>query len=116
MSTNVKIQLSVPPDLARAVRMYLADNDRAKKGELSDFFTDLARAHISEWLRHRAASTGRLGELTPAGLEVLVRTSSSEPSFKVPEEPQALRPPAPFTDAEILALVRAAQDWATPSV
>lgn len=113
-SSTVKIQLSLHPDLVRALRLFLAENDRAKKGQLSDFFADLAKARLSDWVRSRAASSGHEADLTPEGLAALMRRGLLGAQVEKNDPSSGAAPPAatPFSEAEVLALVRAAQDWA----
>ena len=51
MTTPVKIQLTLDPDIERALRVYLATIGRGRKGQLSTFFEELITTHLSAWAR-----------------------------------------------------------------
>lgn len=124
MAGTVKLQLSLSPALVRAVRLYLAEQDRGKKGELSEFFAELARARLSEWIHKRAQATGHVADLAPERVAAAVDRHQAETraashqtgpdaAASAPSEQAAPPVPVVFSDDEVEALLASAQRWAS---
>lgn len=80
MNDKVKLQVSLPRPLERAMRLYMAEVDRSRKGDLSEFFAELLRQHLLDWVRERAATTGHSAELAPERLAVTLAQLGTQPT------------------------------------
>ena len=80
MNDKVKLQVSLPRPLERALRLYLAEVDRSRKGDLSEFFADLLRQHLLDWVRERATATGHSADLTPERLAATLAQLKAQPT------------------------------------
>lgn len=128
MADTVKLQLSLSPALVRAVRLFLAEQDRGKKGELSEFFAELTRERLSQWIQERAQATGHAAELSPGRVAAAVQHRQAQraqaeervaPPSGDPAPATASAAPTPpvrvvFSDDELDALSASVQRWASP--
>ena len=133
-----KLQISISPELDHALRMYLANRGLSKKGALSDYFCDLIREELVQWLQQRSSSAvadlmaAHAPKGTPVPAQATVAANKAPPS--APEAPPASSPgqtptrptrasqaaaaavrPPKLTDADLERLVEAAMTWARPA-
>lgn len=128
---TVKLQLSFPPALDRALRVHLAEQGRGRKGDLSEFFAELVRARLSDWVRERALAAGHAEALAPdqvarAVEQLAARARSAQaaspaPGSAEPAHSAAAPGPAPaqpprvvYSDDELEALSGCVLSWAAP--